>query len=54
MNENEIKIINKIRNSNDPELALQIATDVILAYLIQKESAQSQSAALLQEACATA
>ena len=54
MNENEIKLINKIRNSNDPERALQIATDIILAYLAQKESAQSKSAALLQEAGATA
>ena len=54
MNENEIKLINKIRNSNDPERALQIATDIILAYLAQKESGQSKSAALLQEAGATA
>ena len=54
MNENEIKLINKIRNSNDPERALQIATDIILAYLAQKESGQSESAALLQEAAATA
>jgi hypothetical protein len=48
MNENEIKLINKIRNSNDPERALEIATDIILAYLAQKESDQSQPAALLQ------
>ena len=54
MNENEIMIINKIRKSNDPEIALRIATDVILAYLTQKESSQSQSAALLQESCAIA
>ena len=54
MNENEIMIINKIRKSNDPEMALRIATDIILAYLTQKESSQSQSADLLQEACATA
>lgn len=54
MNENEIMLINRIRKSNDPEMALRIATDIILAYLTQKESSQSQSAALLQEACATA
>ena len=54
MNENEIKLINKIRNSNDPERALQIATDIILAYLAQKESCQSELAALPQEVCATA
>lgn len=49
MNENEINLINRIRNSNDPERALQIATDVILAYLTQKEFSQPKSAALLQE-----
>ena len=54
MNENEIMLINRFRNSNDPELALQIATEIILAYLAQKESSQSQSAGLLQESGATA
>ena len=54
MNENEIMLINRFRKSNDPEMALRIATDIILAYLTQKESSQSQSADLLQEACATA
>ena len=48
----EMDVINKIRNSSDPERAIQIATDIILDYLMQKESSQSQSAALLQELCA--
>lgn len=48
----EMIVLAKIRESKDPERAIQIATDVILDYLKQKESSQSQSAALLQELCA--
>lgn len=48
----EIELITKIRNSSDPERALQIASEIILHYLEQRESSQSQSAALLQEPCA--
>lgn len=48
----EIEVINKIRNSSNPERALQIAAEIILDYLEQRESSQSQSAALLQELCA--
>ena len=48
----EMDVINKIRNSSDPERAMQIATDIILDYLMQKESSRSQSAVLLQELCA--
>ena len=48
----EIEVINKIRNSSDPERAMQIATEIILHYLEQRESSQLQSAALLQEPCA--
>ena len=48
----EMDVINKIRNSSDPERALQIATDIILDYLKQRESSQSQSAALPQALCA--
>ena len=48
----EMDVINKIRNSSDPERALQIATDIILDYLEQRESSQSQSAALPQVLCA--
>ena len=48
----EMEVINKIRNSRDPERALQIATDIILDHLKQRESSQSQSAVLQQEPCA--
>ena len=46
---NEIDVINKIRESKDPEMAMQIATEIILDYLMQRESSQSQSAALPPE-----
>lgn len=49
----EIEVLNKIRNSNDPERSMKIATDIILDYLKQRESSQSQSAALPQAPCAT-
>lgn len=42
----EIDVINKIRESKDPDRAMQIATEIILDYLMQRESFQSQSAAL--------
>lgn len=45
----EIDVINKIRNSKDPGRAMEIATAIILDYLMQRESSQSQSAALLPE-----
>lgn len=48
----EMDVINKIRNSSDPEKAMQIATDIILDYLMQQESSQSQSVALPQVLCA--
>lgn len=48
----EMEVINKIRNSSDPERAMQIATEIILNHLKQIESSQSQSAVLLQELCA--
>ena len=51
MNENEIILINAIRKSNDPEQALQIAAEVILDYLMQRESSQLQSAVPLPEPC---
>ena len=49
---NENDVINKIRGSKDPDRAMQIATEIILDYLMQRESSQLQSAALLQEPCA--
>ena len=47
----EIDVINKIRDSKDPERAMQIATEIILDYLMQRESSQSQSAAQPQGLC---
>ena len=48
----EMVVLCKIRESKDPERALQIATDVILEYLKQRESSPPRSAALPQELCA--
>lgn len=46
---NEVDVILKIRESKDPEQALQLATEIILDYLSQRESSLSQSAAPLPE-----
>ena len=48
----EVEVINKIRESKDPERAMQIAMQIILDHLMQRESSQSQSAALPPEPCA--
>ena len=48
----EMEVVRKIRESKDPERAIQIAMDVILDYLEQRESSQSQSADLQLELCA--
>ena len=48
----EMDVLNKIRNSSDPELAMQIATAIVLDHLMQRESSQSQSADLQPEPCA--
>ena len=45
----ENDVINKIRESRDPDRAMQIATEIILDYLMQRESSQSQSAVPLPE-----
>ena len=45
----EIDVINKIRESKDPDLAMQVAMQIILDHLMQRESSQSQSAALQPE-----
>lgn len=52
MTNNEQELIYIIRNSKDPDRALQIATEIILDYLMQRESSQSQSADLQPEPCA--
>ena len=48
----EMEVVRKIRESKDPERAIQIATEIILDYLEQRESSQSQSADLRPELCA--
>lgn len=47
----EMDVLDKIRNSSDPERAMQVATDIILSYLMQRESSQLQLAVLPQESC---
>ena len=49
MAHSEYDVIKKIRESIDPDIAMQIATEIILDYLMQRESSQSQSAALPPE-----
>jgi hypothetical protein len=53
VSQSEIDVINKIRESKDPDLAIKIATEIVIAYLMQKESSQSQPAYLLPEPFAT-
>ena len=48
---NEFEVISKIRESKDPERAIQIAMQIILDHLKQRESSQSQSAAQPQGLC---
>ena len=48
---NENDVIKKIRESRDPDKAMQIATEIILDYLMQRESSQLQSAVPLPEPC---
>ena len=47
----ENDVINKIRESRDPDRAMQIATEIIIDYLMQRESSQLQSAVPLLEPC---
>ena len=51
MAHNEIDVIKKIRESKEPDRAMQIATEIILDYLMQRESSQLQSAVPLPEPC---
>ena len=53
MSHSEIDVINKIRESNDPNASLAIATEIVISYLMQKESSQSQLASLLPEPFST-
>ena len=49
MTENEIKLINFIRNHDNPEQALIIAIEVISAYLKQPQSSPEPSPVAPQE-----
>ena len=51
MAHDEIDVINKIRESKDTDRAMQIATEIILDYLMQRESSQLQSAVPLPDPC---
>jgi hypothetical protein len=51
MTENEIKLIEMVRNHNDPEKALITAVEIILRYLEQPESFEEPSSACLQGFC---
>lgn len=45
MNENEMKLIGMIRESDDPEKALEVAVGVITNFLRQLQSSEAPSAA---------
>lgn len=47
--ENEKQLINLIRENDNPELAIMIATAVIVDFLKQHESSEGQAAACLPE-----
>ncbi len=45
MNENEMKLIGMIRESDDPEKAMMVAVEVITSYLRQHGSSGGQAPA---------
>lgn len=47
MTENEKELLTIIRESENPEQAMTIAVDIILAFLMQHESSQLPCAAVL-------
>ena len=47
----ELELLRTFRNSEDPERALQIATEIILDHLKHLESSHTQSEPPMQEAC---
>lgn len=53
MNENEMKLIGMIRESDDPTRALTVAVDVITSYLVQHGSSGGQAPADRQELAGT-
>ena len=48
MTANEIELINIIRENDNPEIALAKAVDIILLYLVQRESSEGQVSVGLQ------
>ena len=48
MTANEIELINLIRENDNPEQALTTAVDIILLYLVQRESSEGQAVDGLQ------
>lgn len=49
LRENEEKLLNLVRENDNPEQAAMIAIDIILEYLRQPESFEARAAACLQE-----
>ena len=49
MTNNEIELINMIRENDNPTRALMTATLIVLGYLKQHESFEEQAAVYLQE-----
>ena len=47
MKENEIALLNMIRENDNPEQALLTATEIILGFLKQHESSEEQAAVCL-------
>ncbi len=49
MKDNEIELINMIRENENPQQALMTAALIILGFLKQHESSEVQAAAVLRE-----
>ena len=49
LSENEIELINMVRENDNPGQALMAATAIILGYLKQHESSEEQAAVGLSE-----
>ena len=49
MTENEIKLINLIREADNPDKAILTAVDTILLFLVQQKSFEAQGFAVTQE-----
>ena len=49
MSNNEIELINMVRENDNPGLALNTAVVIVLGYLRQLESSEEQAAADLRE-----